>query len=190
MELDVYDFDGTIYDGDSTVDFYLYCVRRHPRILRRLPSILIAGIKKLFGTADLTAFKSVFFRFVQDIDSAAMANAFWQEEKTRAKLGAWFGQTPRDLPFVISSASPEFELAPIAGELGAAQLFATRTDEAGAILGKNNKAQEKIARLRAAYGDDVVVRAMYTDDPKADGPLLAMAKEGYLVTKGYVCRVK
>ena len=25
--MNVYDFDQTIYHGDSTVDFYLYCVR-------------------------------------------------------------------------------------------------------------------------------------------------------------------
>lgn len=25
-----YDFDGTIYDGDSTVDFYLYSLCKHP----------------------------------------------------------------------------------------------------------------------------------------------------------------
>ena len=30
MLIDVYDFDGTIYDGDSTVDFVRFCLRRHP----------------------------------------------------------------------------------------------------------------------------------------------------------------
>ena len=28
MLIDVYDFDGTLYDGDSTVDFVLFCLRR------------------------------------------------------------------------------------------------------------------------------------------------------------------
>ena len=37
MRIDVYDFDGTIYDGDSTVDFWLYCLRRKPSLLRFLP---------------------------------------------------------------------------------------------------------------------------------------------------------
>lgn len=26
--MNVYDFDKTIYDGDSTIDFYLYCVKK------------------------------------------------------------------------------------------------------------------------------------------------------------------
>ena len=25
--MNVYDFDGTIYNGDSTIDFYLYCIK-------------------------------------------------------------------------------------------------------------------------------------------------------------------
>lgn len=192
MEIDVYDFDGTIYDGDSTVDFYLYCLRRHPKIARRLPSVAAAGLRKLFARGyDLTAFKSVFFGFVQDVDVQAMAGAFWQEEATRGKLGAWFQTTPRDLPFVIASASPEFELAPIARELGAAALIATRTDaRTGVIEGKNNKSNVKIARIRALYGEDVRVRAMYTDDLIADGPLVAWAREGYRITHGSVQRIK
>ena len=36
MRIDVYDFDGTIYDGDSTVDFTRFCLRRHPAVLAGL----------------------------------------------------------------------------------------------------------------------------------------------------------
>lgn len=35
--MNVYDFDETIYDGDSTVDFYKYCLRRRPYIIFRFP---------------------------------------------------------------------------------------------------------------------------------------------------------
>ena len=26
MKVNIYDFDGTIYDGDSTLDFYMFCL--------------------------------------------------------------------------------------------------------------------------------------------------------------------
>ena len=29
--MNVYDFDKTIYDGDSTADFYLFSLRRHKK---------------------------------------------------------------------------------------------------------------------------------------------------------------
>ena len=31
--MNVYDFDGTIYDGDSTVDFLIYMYRKHPGLM-------------------------------------------------------------------------------------------------------------------------------------------------------------
>lgn len=37
----VFDFDGTIYDGESSVDFFLYSLRRHPKNLRLLPKVLL-----------------------------------------------------------------------------------------------------------------------------------------------------
>ena len=27
-KIDVYDFDGTIYDGDSSIDFFLYAIKK------------------------------------------------------------------------------------------------------------------------------------------------------------------
>ena len=30
-----YDFDGTIYDGDSSVDFYIYSIRRNNQTTRQ-----------------------------------------------------------------------------------------------------------------------------------------------------------
>ena len=43
MLIDVYDFDGTIYDGDSTADFVLFAIRRHPNVLLGLPRIARAA---------------------------------------------------------------------------------------------------------------------------------------------------
>lgn len=35
--MNVYDFDGTIYDGDSSVDFFLYALKRMPSLIRYAP---------------------------------------------------------------------------------------------------------------------------------------------------------
>ena len=35
--MNLYDFDETIYDGDSTRDFVLYCYKNYPRTLAYLP---------------------------------------------------------------------------------------------------------------------------------------------------------
>ena len=59
MRIDVYDFDGTIYDGDSTVDFTRFCLRRHPAVLAGLPRFIGTSVLLALGRRNLTQFKSV-----------------------------------------------------------------------------------------------------------------------------------
>ena len=198
MRIDVYDFDGTIYDGDSTVDFTRFCLRRHPGVLAGLPkflgtSLLLATGRRFIGTSvllalgrrNLTQFKSVLFgEMAKRFSLEKEAELFWQDERTRAKLGRWFFDRPRDLPIVIASASPEFELQYAAKLLGVPTLIGTKCDvKTGALIGKNCKGEEKLRRIEQNIGP-FEIRAMYTDDAKADGPLLAAAQEGYIVTHG------
>ena len=35
--INVYDFDKTIYNGDSTIDFYLFCLKKKFSIILLLP---------------------------------------------------------------------------------------------------------------------------------------------------------
>ena len=133
----------------------------------------------------LTQFKSVLFgEMAKRFDLEREAALFWQSEKTKAKLGKWFETRPRDLPIVIASASPEFELQYAAKLLGVKTLIGTRCDaKTGRLIGKNCKGEEKLRRIAEVVGA-FEIRAMYTDDAKADGPLLARAEEGYIVTHG------
>jgi phosphoserine phosphatase len=189
MWIDVYDFDGTLFRGDSTFAFWAYCLRKKPSLLRRVPR----QVWGLFGVAagrwDLTRGKSEFLCYFQDIDVADMAKRFWAEPATQKRLAGWFQPRQDELPAVIASASPEATLTPVAAELGAQYLIGTRADpRTGALLGLNCKGQEKVARLRALL-PDCRIRAMYTDDVKADAPLLALAQQKYLVRRGKVTRL-
>ena len=189
MLIDVYDFDGTIYDGDSTADFVRFCLPRHPELIGGLPRLALAALRLAVKNYNLTQFKTVLFGEMSKRFSLEQeAEAFWQSEKTRARLGKWFFETPRDLPIVIASASPEFELKHAAQLLGVENLIGTQCDMVtGALTGKNCKGAQKIERIREAFGE-FEVRAMYTDDAKADGPLLSIARERYIVTHGSVAR--
>ena len=58
MRIDVYDFDGTIYDGDSTVDFTRFCLPAIPASRWRLPGSSSAHRQLLaLGRRNLTQFK-------------------------------------------------------------------------------------------------------------------------------------
>ena len=152
MRIDVYDFDGTIYDGDSTVDFTQFCLRRHPAVLAGLPRFIGTSVLLALGRRNLTQFKSVLFgEMAKRFSLEKEAELFWQDERTRAKLGQWFFDRPRDLPIVIASASPEFELQYAAKILGVPRLIGTKCDaETGALIGKNCKGGKRSARLKSA----------------------------------------
>ncbi len=189
MWLDVYDFDGTIFRGDSTMHFWLYCLRKQPGLARHLPRQIGALIMMAAKRWDLTRGKGVFFCFMRNIDVERMAALFWDDPGTKKRLGEWFQPQDSELPVVIASASPEIMLAPIARAYGVKHLIGTRVDtRTGELIGKNCKSAEKIERLYALE-PDAKVRAMYTDDVRADGPLLAMAQQKYLVRNGKVSRL-
>ena len=155
-----------------------------------LPRVAGAGVKLAMKKIGLTEFKSALFSVMTAyMDLHTESGLFWLDGRTKKKLGKWFSKTPRDLPIVIASASPEFELRHAAKILGVKTLIGTRADvNTGELYGKNCKGAVKIERIREEIGE-FTVRAMYTDDVKADAPLLAMAEEKYLVTHGKVKRI-
>ena len=59
--INAYDFDGTIYSGDSSVDFYFFCLKKNKKVLRQLPIQLFAFILYLLRIIDKTTFKEKIF---------------------------------------------------------------------------------------------------------------------------------
>ena len=175
--INVYDFDKTILPYDSTEHFFAYCLRRWPRALapalRALPCA--AGVK--LGLCTKTRAKEVFYGFlscIPDVDAAV--EDFW---RTRfSDINAWYlaQKRPDDL---ISSASPEFLLRPVAERLGV-RLIASRVDRrSGWTLGENNHGEEKVRRLRREY-PGVEIAGFYSDS-LSDAPLARLAQNAYLV---------
>ena len=81
-KIDVYDFDGTIYDGDSTVDFFLFSLRRNPKILFQLPIIIWYAFLYFTHIISLQSFKSHFFLFVKKIPNVDRElELFWNQKE-------------------------------------------------------------------------------------------------------------
>ncbi len=97
---------------------------------------------------------------------------------------AWKRWRNEPVRLVIVTASPEIVVAPFARGLGADDLIGTPLafDQdgrlTGAFAGPNCRGPEKVVRLKAAYGDDLVVRAAY-GDTSGDTEMLAIAQEPY-----------
>lgn len=178
--MNVYDFDKTIYGGDSTLDFWLYCLRRQPSIVSFGPRQVAAAARYALGSIDVRQMKGEFFSFITALDCpVTCVAAFW--ETNRRKIKAWYlnQKQPSD---VIISASPEFLLRPICRVLGVASPVATRVDEtSGKIQGANCKGAEKVVQFRERFPNGRIQQ--FYSDSLSDTPLAELAEEAFLVRK-------
>lgn len=177
--MNVYDFDGTIYDGDSTVDFYRFALKRHPGLIRYLPKQAWGAALYAFKRIDKTAMKQYFFSFLNGIHTQQIATEFW--ECHERKLMPWYlaQQAPED---VVISASPEFLLEPICRKRNI-RLLASRVDpRTGVFQGENCRGEEKCKRFRQAFPGEAI-QCFYSDS-LSDAPMANIAQQAFLVRKG------
>ena len=184
-KIDVYDFDGTIYDGDSTVDFFFFTLFRNPRIIVKLPVIFWYACLYLLHIVSLQTFKSHFFSFVtkiKDIDQEI--ELFWQ--KKEKKINTYFLENMKEkkATYVIS-ASPEFLLKPFLKKWKNISVIASVVDKkTGVYTGKNCKGEEKIKRLDQKV-KKYEIEHFYSDSLH-DLPLANISKKSYFVTHGKI----
>ena len=175
--MNVYDFDKTIYDGDSSMDFYRFCLRSDPRLMRFWPKQLWGLIGYQASGRASTRYKSFFLAYLRGVrDLSDTVARFWDEH--RHKLKGWYLAQKR-ADDVIISASPEFLLCPICEELGVS-LIATEVDGiSGEISGRNCRGNEKPLLFREKY-PDAVIEEFYSDS-NSDAPMAHLAARAYFV---------
>lgn len=177
MKRNVYDFDKTIYAGDSSKDFYYFCFKRHPALITVSPRFFAALLLYLFGIITKTEMKERFYYFLRKLKNVdAEIFAFWQIHTS--KINGWYlaQKTPHD---IIISASPEFLLRPVCQTLNV-ELIASIVDKhTGYCNSKNCFGLEKVARFKAKYPADTVLN--FYSDSFSDAPLAEIAEKAFLV---------
>ena len=180
MKYILYDFDGTIYDGDSSVDFIIYCLKKQPKFLKLLPKYLIAVIKYKLNIISKKEMKETFFSFLRNTKNIdKIVKDFWKIHEKNIKD---FYKNKKHDKDIIISASPKFLLEPIAKKYNIVELFGSPIDKkTGKYNGENCHGEEKVRLFKNKYPNAQILE-MYTDS-KADLPLIKLAKKGYLVVK-------
>ena len=175
--MNVYDFDDTIYFGDSTVDFYKFCLKKKPHIFLRFP--FFTGAMFRLGIYEKVVFKERFYGFLKSFDNIdELVEEFWDVHIKNIKQWYLKRQKPDD---VIISASPEFLLRPVCKRLGISNLMASVVDKkTGKYTGENCWGEEKVKRYRQAY-NNTVIEEFYSDS-LSDEPLALISEKAYVIT--------
>lgn len=176
--MNAYDFDQTIYRGDSTRDFYFFCLRRYPRVMLAWPSQLWHFLRFALGLCRKTQFKEKFYRFFRYVPNMEEAvSAFW--EINFHKIKAWYLEE-RQADDVIISASPAFLLELPCQRLGLKPPIASLVSPTtGAYTGENCYGEEKPLRFLQEYPAGNL-NAFFSDS-LSDAPMARLAKESFLV---------
>ena len=178
--MNVYDFDKTIYSGDSTADFYLFSLKRHKIIITLFPSFFAAFLRfYVFHKGTKTEFKEIMYRFLTKCDTEKDVTDFWKAHSSKIKPYYINQQKTDD---IIISASPEFLLKPICAQLGIKKLIASVVDpKTGKYSGINCHGKEKVRRLYKEV-PGAKIDEFYSDS-HSDDPLAEIADKAFMINK-------
>lgn len=180
MQMILYDFDGTIYDGDSSVDFFKYCLKHNKKIYKRFPKMILAFFRYKTKYINITECKEELFSFLNDVENIdKMVENFWKENEKKVKKFYLEKDHSND---IIISASPEFLLNPICNKLKVKDLIASNVDKHnGKFYEPNNSKEVKVKNFYQKY-PKAIIKEMYSDSDN-DKPLLDLAEKSYFVKK-------
>jgi len=176
--MNIYDFDDTIYDGDTFIEIILFSLKYHPLItLKSLINSLPYYFKYKKNKVSFEVFKEHLLSFIFKIkNNEEFINKFIN--KNINKIKPWYLKQQKENDVIIS-ASLTLWIKPFCNKIGIKNVIATDTDKNGKIIGKNCKREEKTRRLKQQF-PNIEVNNAYSDS-ESDLPMLMIAKNPYIV---------
>lgn len=189
--MNVYDFDNTIYDGESMIHLFLFYFKKHPRLIKYFPDVfrILARYKKGEVTIDdmLNKYAPVIAQetaVILDVENDAVE--FWNKHQKKIKPFYKEIQQPDD---IIITASPDYTMNEICRRIGVNNLICTVYDaEKNAITFMCLK-ENKVRGFRERY-PDAQIDNFYTDSPENDKPLIDISKNAFLVKGSKIIKIK
>ena len=189
--MNVYDFDNTIYNGESSFDLFLFYIRKDPALLLLLPKVIVGFANYKRGKIDADGFLRAYAPLVEEKlrkipDIEADMRDFW--DKHMHKIKPFYAQMRREDDWIVT-ASPDFSVREVCRRLGVRNFVCTRVDPETRRILHFNLRERKIEAFRAAC-PDAKIDAVYTDSPVNDAALIDMAQRAYEVRGNRIKQIK
>lgn len=183
-----FDFDGTLSIRDSFTAFLKW--RAGPAgwikgLANMVPDLALYVFDRNRGRikeASVRQFLKGTSREDLGRDAERYADEIWAQFMRPDALACWQAWGDKGAHRVIVTASPETTIAPFARRLGAENLIGTQLEfddqdrVTGRFASENCRRAEKVKRLKAVYGEDLILVAAY-GDTSGDTEMIAMADE-------------
>lgn len=192
--MNVFDFDNTIYDGESAVDFFMYYLKKDKTLIKNIPQLFIAIIKYKAGKISIEEALNKYGKKVTEYylkmtsDGTVISEDcedFWNTHMQKIK--PFYNEIKQDDDIIISC-SPEFSLKVICGRLGIKNYIGTEFNEKTGEFTRLCFRENKVKAFLSQYPDSQIEN-FYTDSMN-DKPLMDISKNVYLVKGRKIRKIK
>ena len=187
----VFDFDNTIYDGESGMDIFLYYLKRDPKGVAKFVPKFMEGFlkyKRHLITIDevkteYASYIKEYFERIENIESDF--ENFWDINEKNIKS---FYRKIQKADDIIVSACPYCLLSVMTNRLGVKNVISTELDAKTGEIGEICYHDNKVKMFKKVYGD-AEIDEFYTDS-MSDKPLMDIAKTVFLVDGDKLIKIK
>lgn len=189
--MNVFDFDDTIYDGESGLDMFFYFVRRDSSLLRSFPTVVKALTEYKKGNVTIEQALEKYAPFVEEYlgkNPGLLSDTtdFWDKHMKKIKSFYAEIQQPDD---VVITASPEDTMREICARLGIKKYIGTKIDS---DTGKITRLCMRENKVKAFFEEfpDGKIDTFYTDSAENDKPLIDISEKAYIVKGDKLIKIK
>lgn len=189
--MNVFDFDNTIYDGESTLHLFFWYLVRKPWMLRMTPTVLKAFWRYKKGDVSLGEALEVYAPMIEKdalrvFDFENDPPRFWDTHMKNIKPLYNDLRSEDDL---IITASPDFSMEEVCRRLGIRRLLCSRINRTTGRIEFACLRENKIKAFFEEYGGEEIEN-FYTDSAENDAPLIEKAKHAFIVKGNKVTQIK
>lgn len=181
--MNVYDFDNTIYDGESIIDFFMFCIKKDISLSKYIPlathtvmlyKMNLLPIEKLYELANQMS--SIIVKNKEQANS--LVKEFWSLNKHKLKKYFLDKINSDD---IILTASPRILISGILDELKTKNIICSEINLETGKFEFLCFRENKVVAFKQKY-PNASIEEFYTDSLN-DLPIIKLANKSYLVKK-------
>lgn len=190
MNVNVYDFDNTIYDGETLVDFIIYYIKRDVKIWKYIPKLIVIAIKDALHLFTVQQAIEAYASFLEgyyvnmgDVHESVVD--FW--DKNEKKIKPWYEKVRRDDDIIVSG-STDFILDEIMKRMGIKNYVGSSIDKKTGKFKRLCFLENKVKIFHELY-PGAHIENFYTDSMN-DKAMMDIADNVYFVKGNKITKIK
>lgn len=189
--MNVFDFDNTIYDGETLVDFIVYYIKTDPKIWKYVPKLLYIYFKDTLHLFTVDEAIKAYAGFLEGYYVKKIATAeedvkkFW--DINQKKIKPWYDEVRQEDDIIVSGTT-DFILEEIMKRMGIKNYISSSIDKTTGKFKRLCFLENKVKFFREYY-PDAHIDNFYTDSMN-DKPMMDISDHVFFVTGDKIEQIK